>query len=220
MNERNRVSRPASFAKREAMACGLQFFKGGPCKKGHAGWRYVSTGACRECVADQSAVKKKLKVKAKSVRIVREPEYAERLRAACDQCTQCPPLHAGRLTWLSDEFRKRARGESVSTEACRRWLYGEVAPRRDKVPVLADILGVNPIWLQTGVEPMGHSIHAGMASKTGMPASPKLSAVETCLPVQVRSDVTVHIKNLPHDLTEAEARRLANIILAHAIPTN
>ena len=214
------MGRPASIARRGAKAGGLRFFNGGPCKFGHAGWRYVSTGACKECVAIQDSAKKGSTVKPESVRIVREPEYAERLRSACDQCAQCPPLHEGRLTWLSDEFRKRTRGESVSTEACRRWLYGEVAPRPKKVPILADILGVDPIWLQTGVGPMGQSNHAGMDGKTEMRASTKLSIAETCIPIQVRSDVTVQIRNLPHDLTEAEARRLANIILAHAIPTN
>ncbi|MBY8826684.1 hypothetical protein [Hephaestia mangrovi] len=40
------------------------------------------------------------------------------------------------------------------------------------------------------------------------------------VPVAIRADVIVHIGNLPHDLTEIEARRIANVILAYAIPSD
>jgi len=38
------------------------------------------------------------------------------------------------------------------------------------------------------------------------------------LPITVRQDLVVQIAGLPHDLTKAEAQRIANIILAHALP--
>tara|TARA_R110002167_G_scaffold28513_1_gene95772 strand:+ start:1064 stop:1630 length:567 start_codon:yes stop_codon:yes gene_type:complete len=38
------------------------------------------------------------------------------------------------------------------------------------------------------------------------------------LPVALRPDLTIQIAGLPFDLTKAEAQKLANIILAHAVP--
>ena len=38
------------------------------------------------------------------------------------------------------------------------------------------------------------------------------------LPIAIRADVTVQVGNLPFDLTEAEAKRIANVILAYAVP--
>ena len=38
------------------------------------------------------------------------------------------------------------------------------------------------------------------------------------LPISIRPDLVVKIAGLPHDLTRAEAQRIANIVLAHAIP--
>ena len=38
------------------------------------------------------------------------------------------------------------------------------------------------------------------------------------LPVALRPNLTIQIAGLPFDLTEAEAKKLANIILAHAVP--
>lgn len=49
--------------------------------------------------------------------------------------------------------------------------------------------------------------------------SPPAPAVHV-LPISIRANVTVQIGNLPHDLTEGEARRIANVVLAYAIPSN
>lgn len=38
------------------------------------------------------------------------------------------------------------------------------------------------------------------------------------LPISIRADLIVKIAGLPHDLTFAEAQRIANIVLAHAMP--
>ena len=40
------------------------------------------------------------------------------------------------------------------------------------------------------------------------------------LPVPLRSDLTVHIQGLPFDLTTAEAKKLANVIMAMATPSD
>lgn len=38
------------------------------------------------------------------------------------------------------------------------------------------------------------------------------------VPIALRRDVTVHIGNLPLDLTEAEARKIGAVVLAYAMP--
>jgi hypothetical protein len=37
------------------------------------------------------------------------------------------------------------------------------------------------------------------------------------LPIPIRPDLTVLLLDLPHDMTKAEAQKIANIILAHAV---
>lgn len=44
------------------------------------------------------------------------------------------------------------------------------------------------------------------------------SVTSTILPIPIRADLTVYIQGLPYDLTETEARRIANVILAMAVP--
>jgi hypothetical protein len=38
------------------------------------------------------------------------------------------------------------------------------------------------------------------------------------LPISIRADLVVKIAGLPHDLTASEAQRIANIVIAHAMP--
>lgn len=39
------------------------------------------------------------------------------------------------------------------------------------------------------------------------------------LPIPIRPDLTVHVQGLPYDLTEAEAKKIASVIQAMAMPT-
>ena len=39
------------------------------------------------------------------------------------------------------------------------------------------------------------------------------------LPIPIRADLTVHIQGLPFDLTEAEAKKIASVVQAMALPT-
>ena len=39
-------------------------------------------------------------------------------------------------------------------------------------------------------------------------------------PIPLRQDLTVLLHGLPHDLTEVEARKIANVVLAMALPTS
>jgi hypothetical protein len=51
--------------------------------------------------------------------------------------------------------------------------------------------------------------------RTGSSAGPMASSI---LPIPIRADVTVHVQGLPFDLTEAEAKKIANVIQAMAMP--
>lgn len=39
------------------------------------------------------------------------------------------------------------------------------------------------------------------------------------LPIPIRADLTIHVQGLPYDLTEAEAKKIASVIQAMALPT-
>jgi len=47
-----------------------------------------------------------------------------------------------------------------------------------------------------------------------LPGTPSMAS--TILPIPIRSDLTIHVQGLPYDLSEAEARKVANVILALA----
>nr|WP_245396493.1 helix-turn-helix transcriptional regulator [Jiella sonneratiae] len=64
----------------------------------------------------------------------------------------CPPLNLGRLSWIQTQLDKRY-GETVSTESVRKWLSGLGRPRHDKVEKLAELLKVDPSWLNFGTTP-------------------------------------------------------------------
>jgi hypothetical protein len=55
-----------------------------------------------------------------------------------------------------------------------------------------------------------------LSNQTSAPLRPIAAA--QILPIAVRPDLVVQVAGLPHDLTKAEAQRIANIILAHALP--
>lgn len=48
------MPRPRNTARMLALLTGETFYAGAPCKRGHAGERYVSTNACRQCIAGQA----------------------------------------------------------------------------------------------------------------------------------------------------------------------
>jgi hypothetical protein len=49
--QRPKRGRPIDPAKREALESSAIVYQGKPCKRGHSGARYVSTGACVACMA-------------------------------------------------------------------------------------------------------------------------------------------------------------------------
>lgn len=47
------MGRPMNAARESAKLLGARFYQGKPCARGHAGERYTSTRACRQCLEDQ-----------------------------------------------------------------------------------------------------------------------------------------------------------------------
>lgn len=80
---------------------------------------------------------------------IRHADFAARMGQACDNSPHVPPLYQGRLTWISDQFRKRF-DDQVAPEVIRKWLTGESRPRQKRLSGLSEILGVDEIWLLAG----------------------------------------------------------------------
>lgn len=102
-----------------------------------------------------------------SAKVIRNPDFAQRLEMACDQYALCPPLHKGRYQWIVDEFGRRF-NESITTETVRKWSKGEARPKQDKNALLAQLLQVDPTWLYMGIdadlEPRERKARNAMAS--------------------------------------------------------
>jgi len=85
-------------------------------------------------------------------KVIRDAGYAQRLALACDRSDQCPPLHQGRQVWVVEQMADRFH-ISITTETVRKWMHGEAKPRLDKNSKLAELLGVDPVWLYQGIDP-------------------------------------------------------------------
>ncbi len=80
------------------------------------------------------------------------PAFSIRMQQACDGNPKVPPLNFGRLGWIVKELENRS-GVTVTKETVRKWFAGDTFPRSKIIPSLAQILGVDPVWLATGHEP-------------------------------------------------------------------
>ena len=58
-------------------------------------------------------------------------------------------------------------------------------------------------------------------SDVSRPSAPAVSGpmASSIVPIPIRADLTIHIQGLPFDLTEAEAKKIAGVIQAMAMPT-
>lgn len=83
--------------------------------------------------------------------LVREPEFAARLRKSCDERRGCPPLNAGRLIWIQENLARVRHNYSV--ESVRKWLAGESKPREKALAAIAHLLDVDEAWLSLGADP-------------------------------------------------------------------
>lgn len=85
----------------------------------------------------------------------RERAFAKRLDQALDSHPRSPEGY-GRNTWLMRELTHE--NVTVSLEAIRKWLAGEVMPRRAKMAALAKILHVDETWLAMGAQPAENAV--------------------------------------------------------------
>jgi hypothetical protein len=79
--------------------------------------------------------------------------------------------------------------------------------RSAKEPVTVSSSGVSIIRTSVAAPAVTHS-----TTQAPLPAGVSI------LPVPLRQNLTIQIAGLPFDLTKSEAQKLANIILAHAMP--
>lgn len=142
------------------------------------------------------------------VKRARAREFAERFRRACDDSPSVPAKHEGRYVFIVKQFAERT-GDTISTETVRKWHEGETAPRQEKISVLAEILGVPAVWLQMGLVQNG--------SGPTLVQQKVEDDWDGTIRVPIRPGTVIRVANVPADLTQAEAQRLANIILAHAV---
>lgn len=143
--------------------------------------------------------------------VPRSPEFACRFRQACDDSPHVPAKHDGRYVYIIREFL-RLTGETISTETVRKWHEGEASPRPAKISVLAEILGVDPVWLQMGRSTGSKSPFARLNNQQSVD-----SDWDGVIKVPIRAGRVVRMENIPGDLSRAEAQRIANVILAHAV---
>ena len=136
--------------------------------------------------------------------VVRFPNFAQRLTAACDEHPECPPLHKGRQVWLRQQLARE--GLFVSTEGIRKWLAGESRPKDENAEKLGRVLGKDGDWLRTG-----RRLQINEAEE-----APTRPAVASPLQVGIRPGFSVEIRGLPNDLTKAEAARLGAVLCAWA----
>lgn len=137
---------------------------------------------------------------------LRAKAFGDRFREACDQSSHCPPKHQGRYTWIIQRF-KEIRGEVLTAETCRKWHEGEAQARRDKINTLAQMLDADPVWLETGHRMSIDSKHNDVDA----------AALTVSVTVAIRPGTTVVIQNLPNDLSNSEAQRIANIVQAYVV---
>lgn len=77
-------------------------------------------------------------------------QFAERFASALESNPNAPPKFHGERVWLVEQLLKH--GLTVTPETVRKWLNGQSMPTHDKVPILADVLGVDADWMLYGDE--------------------------------------------------------------------
>lgn len=103
-------------------------------------------------------------------------------------------------TLLAREFNLRWRGDPVSTNAARKWLYGPTLPKMEKIQVLAKMLGTSAEWLR-----WGHSSDVA-AAKT---ITPPLSITDDALVEKQLAESVLHDWSL---LTHANKQLISAIL--------
>lgn len=141
--------------------------------------------------------------------------FADRLNHACDMHPRAPAEY-GRQAWVRRQLALH--GKEVSSTAVTNWFNGYTQANFDIATLLATILGVDPQWLI-----FGHGERPDQASSTPSPSKNEevrdvagLQEDTFDLPVPIRSGMMVLMKGVPFNLSEGEARKLGNVLLALA----
>ena len=87
----------------------------------------------------------------KSVKVIREKEFARRLELACERHAHSPSGH-GRQKWVRNQLTDKM-GITVSAEATRKWFAGEARPRPKVMSALAKVLEDDLAWLSLNITP-------------------------------------------------------------------
>lgn len=87
-----------------------------------------------------------------STKKITHPEFAERMKQACDGNPDVPPPNYGRLGWFVKQLDERC-DLKVTQETVRKWSAGESRPRPQMITGLSLILGVDEAWLSLGQQP-------------------------------------------------------------------
>lgn len=84
---------------------------------------------------------------------VRDGEFAKRLELACESNPNCPTgERRGKQKWVRDQLLAK-HGIKASAEAVSRWFQGIMRPRPKTIAAIAQILEVDGVWLNLGVQP-------------------------------------------------------------------
>lgn len=157
-----------------------------------------------------------IRIKRKTPELLRAPGFGQRFREACDESSSIPEMHDGRYSHIVAEFEKLA-GDVITTETVRKWHHGVAAPRPDKIETLSRVLGVDPVWLQTGHgTASGSSSGSGHHTRMSSDINQLNGEWDGVVRVPIRQNLVVEIGNVPLDLAKSEAQKIANVILAHA----
>ena len=80
-------------------------------------------------------------------------EFAKRFQEGLDRAPGVPANQHGRLTWVARQLEAR-HGKSVTIETVRKWSKGLIKPRERNMQMLAELFGVDNLWLYSGEGPM------------------------------------------------------------------
>lgn len=135
--------------------------------------------------------------------MARHPDtFADRLAAACDHHPKAPADY-GRQAWVRRELARL--GSEVSATAVTNWFNGYTQASPALMAKLAQVLGVDVKWLS-----------ASDGAQSDDAATPVVTyKVDTFdFPIPLRPGMVVTVRGLPLDITETEARKLANVLIA------
>ena len=98
------------------------------------------------------------------------PEFAARLELAANEADEALSGR-GRNSEFARRIKRRI-GDPITADTARRWFEGISRPRYSRIPAIAEILGVNAEWLESGKGPMRPPVkvvtetyHAGLEGR-------------------------------------------------------